>query len=519
MPRIPTRRATFVSQAVGTPGVDTSTAELFSTIGRAVEPALQEQRAVFKAAERQKKQIEAHSVANSEITKGFVEDINPLIQQVKANPEYQKDPNSAISFVMDEAGRLFNERGINLTPEQQAVYAPQAQQEVNRAINNINTWTSRQTRDNAINARVEQTATLLDAAKGAQSPDDFMELYNRVSSVANGAVLGDAAKFEQQVQADMIDEYFYGNYNNNPQEMLDQIDKGILGNLADTRKLKEYRGVAERRLNNQIKEKQLQATSEGLEGARGDSVALLNGEMTRPEWSRKTAQLQVAGADPKVISFRDSLERHIFDPQAEEARQKKAVTAEIKLAQSTKVADLLIEWTDIYSMTRDENIGEEDVLKATAEFYDKVGASVVDGEISQKQYAQVAKSPLRELNRSLTAAKTGGWFSSGVPKAIRSFRKDASNQTENTVEQKQLLQKNALEYFRRVDDFETKNKRQPSKQENVKIINDIKMDTAKEANPSLDAPIPKGGQEFENPSTKERWIVYPDGTHKYLGRP
>ena len=509
MVRIPIKDFNIVSTAVGTPGVDTSTATVLGTVAG----ELDQQRKIFQAAEKKKQEIEAESVATNKETQLLVSGLNPLIDKITTDPTLMNNPQKASEYYLTEGQKVIEDYGKDLNPLQQQVFLQKAAGELQQGAGRLSTWASSKSKENSVNAIIEKVGTLHGAARTAANPNDLMVLYNKIPSLANAAVLGDSQKFEQKAKEDMINEYFYGNYYQDPKRMLTEL-QGPLASLVPAEKLKEYRTVAEARVKTQADEVKTEQTKILLEMTRKESVGLINGTISRVDWSRGTALAAINGADEKVISLRNELERLVFNPEEDTKRQLNNTAT--KMAQQTKVADLMFKYTDFVSTVgKDTSLKESDIVNKAVDLYTEVGSAYAKGEITQQQYDRVAGTVLKEVNTHVSNIKGGGLFPTVIPAAVHSFRDYAKATSKDTMQQTKQVQELVIPYMAMYQHFEDRMQRPPTKEESDGFVKQLTKRTSEAINPNLKN-IPKDGISMRD--SRGLWLIFPDHTAQYLGR-
>jgi len=521
MVKIPTLRLEKVSQVVGTPGVDTSQADMFGSVASgtaSIAEDLLKQKKLFAEVERKKQEIEAESVATNQETSFLVNDLNPLMQKIKTDPRHISDPTNAQNYLLEEGQKLIDTRSGKLTPMQQQAFGKKATSELQQAISQLNTWSVDQIKNNAVDNRLEQVNTLEIGARNAQSFNDFKKLYDKVPSVANAAVIGDAPKFEAKAREGLADSYFYGNYYNNPQRLLNELDSGF-GTLVSAEKAKDYRRILTDRVENIKHEKQDQATQYLLEKTRADAQGLMSGTVNRMDWDRATAQLAIAGAEPKVVSLRNSLAELIFNPSEEQKKLQAEANKEMKANRQMRYAELLTEYVSLNSSLNDKDVTDEEYIRAVSDYQVEVGNEFTKGKISKDQYNSLLRDPIRDLNETLPATKKTGlqlpWSNYGIGRALGKIDKYSENLTSDAADKNMLMQRISTAYLGMYNHFKETNNRVPTSEENKKLVDSTLSAYSSRKNPHLDN-VAKEGTIMED--SRGQWLIFPDHSYKFLGK-
>ena len=105
----------------------------------------------------------------------------------------------------------------------------------------------------------------------------------------------------------------------------------------------------------------------------------------------------------------------------------------------------------------------------------------------------------------------------GIADGINEFSKFAEAQSDgDTIKQKDAQHKTITPYVKAYTDFEEKNNRKPTEDENNIIISKIRQQFKIKINPALKN-IPKSGKRMYDKTTGQEYISYPDGTGEWVG--
>lgn len=239
MPTIPKfERQKLASSLVGTPGIDTSGAEIAGAVAGVGNKAMQ----VFGQQAIEKKQIQDQALANKTLVDFDVELEKSYAEHQK---NYKGDPVGKTQFLKDNAQRLLQQFADPIdSPEVRGAVERMGYTRIGEKVTNEVKWADQQATQNTVDATTQANDTLANEAYMAGLNNNFTRAGEVFKSseeniLAAKRVLGE--KDSQTLRKNVAQGYVSGLMERHPEELKMALDRGDFKKLytpEEIRKLK-----------------------------------------------------------------------------------------------------------------------------------------------------------------------------------------------------------------------------------------------------------------------------------------